>query len=250
MSRAEPVVRRGRAGRQADRGAAAAVPQPGAGERVPEGAGDAGPVPRQPEEGGQPALRRGGEAEGRGRLRGREPDLEDELPAGARQGREKKPYLQGWAVVENPTDEDWNGVHDGPGQRAGRSPSRWTCTTRCTSPRPTVEPELFASLRPVAYSGGHADGRADSVGGKEAGSQAGEAGADGRGRPTPAKRCRMPADAGGDGAAAKAGRTCRTDRSATRPKVGRASWQADLDLGQSVAVGRHGAVRWATSSST
>ena len=89
--------------------------------------------PRQPEEGGQPALRGRGQAEGGGRLRGREPDLEDELPPGAGQGT-AKPYLQGWAVVENPTDEDWTQGDDGPGQRAGRSRSRWTCTTRCTSP--------------------------------------------------------------------------------------------------------------------
>ena len=70
-----------------------------------------------------------------------------------------KPYLQGWAVVENPTDEDWAGVkmalisgpadlvQDGPVQPAVRRP------------RPTVEPELFASLRPSTYRGGFGNGR-------------------------------------------------------------------------------------------
>ena len=31
--------------------------------------------------------------------------------------RDAKPYLQGWAVVENPTDEDWQKVDDGARQR-------------------------------------------------------------------------------------------------------------------------------------
>ena len=31
--------------------------------------------------------------------------------------KDGKPYLQGWAVVENPTDEDWAQGDDGPGQR-------------------------------------------------------------------------------------------------------------------------------------
>src|SRR5207248_7072102 len=52
------------------------------------GAGRARAFPRQPEEGGQPALRRGREAAGAGGLRDRGPDLEDELPARAGRGRE------------------------------------------------------------------------------------------------------------------------------------------------------------------
>ena len=31
--------------------------------------------------------------------------------------KEDKPFLQGWAVVENATDEDWKDVTHGPGQR-------------------------------------------------------------------------------------------------------------------------------------
>ena len=51
-----------------------------------------------------------------------------------------------------------------PWSAAGPSPSRWTCTSRCTSTRPVVEPELFASLRPVAYSGAMDDQDEDGDG--------------------------------------------------------------------------------------
>ena len=69
--------------------------------------------------------------------------------------KEKKvaPYLQGWAVVENPTDEDWKDVRMA--LVSGRPISfQMDLYTPLYVPRPVVEPELFASLRPVAYSGG------------------------------------------------------------------------------------------------
>ncbi len=63
------------------------------------------------------------------------------------------PYLQGWAIVENPTDEDWKGVRMA--LVSGRPISfQMDLYTPLYVPRPVVEPELFASLRPVAYSGG------------------------------------------------------------------------------------------------
>src|SRR5439155_15461645 len=63
-----------------------------------------------------------------------------------------KPFLQGWAVVENPTDEDWKGVRMA--LVSGRPISfQMDLYTPLYVPRPVVEPELFASLRPVAYSG-------------------------------------------------------------------------------------------------
>jgi hypothetical protein len=69
------------------------------------------------------------------------------------QAKEDKPYLQGWAVVENPSDEDWRGVRLA--LVSGRPISfRMDLYTPLYVPRPLVEPELFASLRPVAYSGG------------------------------------------------------------------------------------------------
>jgi hypothetical protein len=65
----------------------------------------------------------------------------------------EKPYLQGWAMVENPTDEDWSGVKMA--LVSGRPISfRMDLYNPLYVDRPVVEPELFASLRPVAYSGG------------------------------------------------------------------------------------------------
>ena len=64
-----------------------------------------------------------------------------------------KPYLQGWAVVENTTDEDWNGVKMA--LISGRPISfQMNLYDALFIKRPVVEPELFASLRPPTYSGG------------------------------------------------------------------------------------------------
>src|SRR6185295_9923009 len=66
-----------------------------------------------------------------------------------------KPYLQGWALVENPTDEDWGGVQMA--LVSGRPISfKMDLYNPLYVPRPTVEPELFASLRPPTYDGGFA----------------------------------------------------------------------------------------------
>jgi hypothetical protein len=66
--------------------------------------------------------------------------------------KEEKPFLQGWAIVENPTDEDWKDSRMA--LVSGRPISfQMDLYTPLFVPRPLVEPELFASLRPVAYSG-------------------------------------------------------------------------------------------------
>jgi hypothetical protein len=66
--------------------------------------------------------------------------------------QERKPFLQGWAVVENPTDEDWKDVRMA--LVSGRPISfQMDLYQPLYVPRPVVEMELFASLRPVAYSG-------------------------------------------------------------------------------------------------
>ena len=63
------------------------------------------------------------------------------------------PFLQGWAVVENTTDEDWRDVRMA--LVSGRPISfQMDLYQPLFVTRPIVEPELFASLRPVAYSGG------------------------------------------------------------------------------------------------
>src|SRR5579884_2672683 len=67
------------------------------------------------------------------------------------------PYLQGWAVAENTTDEDWKDVRMA--LVSGRPISfRMNLYDPLFVQRPLVEPELFASLRPVAYSGGFGGG--------------------------------------------------------------------------------------------
>jgi hypothetical protein len=66
--------------------------------------------------------------------------------------KDKKPFLQGWAVVENSTDDDWNNVAIN--LISGRPISfQMDLYQSLNVPRPTVEPELFASLRPQTYSG-------------------------------------------------------------------------------------------------
>jgi hypothetical protein len=66
-------------------------------------------------------------------------------------GKDGKPYLQGWAVVENPTDEDWHGVTMA--LVSGRPISfKMDLYNPLYVGRPTVEPELFAGLRPPTYN--------------------------------------------------------------------------------------------------
>jgi hypothetical protein len=66
--------------------------------------------------------------------------------------QEGKPFLQGWAVVDNPTDDDWNNV--GMALISGRPISfQMDLYQPLYVPRPLVEMELFQSLRPVAYDG-------------------------------------------------------------------------------------------------
>jgi hypothetical protein len=63
-----------------------------------------------------------------------------------------KPFLQGWAMVENTQDEDWNNVRMG--LISGRPISfQMDLYQPLYVKRPVVEPELFASLRPPTYSG-------------------------------------------------------------------------------------------------
>ena len=71
------------------------------------------------------------------------------------EGKGAKPYLQGWAIIENTTDEDWSGVRLA--LISGRPISfKMDLYNPLYVPRPTVEPELFASLRPPTYDGGFA----------------------------------------------------------------------------------------------
>jgi hypothetical protein len=67
--------------------------------------------------------------------------------------KEGKVKLQSWAVVENTTDEDWKDVRLT--LVASRPISfKMDLYQPLYVPRPTVEPQRFASLRPPVYSGG------------------------------------------------------------------------------------------------
>src|SRR4029079_10113303 len=67
-------------------------------------------------------------------------------------GKDGKPFLQGWAVVENPSDEDWRDVRMV--LVSGRPISfQMDLYQPLYVQRPVVVPELFQGLRPVAYSG-------------------------------------------------------------------------------------------------
>ena len=63
-----------------------------------------------------------------------------------------KLFLQGWAIVENTSDDDWNNVRMV--LVSGKPISyRMDLYDPLYIPRPLVEPELFASLRPPIYGG-------------------------------------------------------------------------------------------------
>jgi hypothetical protein len=63
---------------------------------------------------------------------------------------EKAPYLQGWAIVENQTSQDWRNVKLS--LVSGR-PISFTMDLYqpLYNPRPVVQPELYANLRPQTY---------------------------------------------------------------------------------------------------
>jgi len=66
---------------------------------------------------------------------------------------EEKPKLQGWAIVENQTDNDWKDVSLS--LVSGRPISFvMDLYSPLYIPRPVVQPELYASLRPQMYEDG------------------------------------------------------------------------------------------------
>jgi len=70
----------------------------------------------------------------------------------------KPPFLQGWAIVENTTDEDWKTVNLT--LISGRPISFiMDLYQSLYVPRPTVVPEIYASLRPPVYEGGAVVGK-------------------------------------------------------------------------------------------
>jgi len=78
-----------------------------------------------------------------------------------------KAFLQGWAIVENTTDRDWQGVRLS--LVSGRPISfRMDLYRPLYVPRPEVAPELFASLSPQVYGQGMEDEKAEFLARKSA----------------------------------------------------------------------------------
>jgi hypothetical protein len=70
--------------------------------------------------------------------------------------KDDKPKLQGWAIVENQTDNDWDNVQLS--LVSGRPISFVTDLYQpLYIPRPVIMPELYASLRPQTYDAGIAE---------------------------------------------------------------------------------------------
>ena len=70
--------------------------------------------------------------------------------------KDGKPMLQGWAIVDNSSEEDWKDVRMA--LVSGRPISfQMDLYQPLYVPRPVVEPELFASLRPPTYQGAMAN---------------------------------------------------------------------------------------------
>lgn len=67
--------------------------------------------------------------------------------------KDQKPFIQGWATVENATEDDWKDVRLS--LVSGRPISfRMDLYTPLYVPRPLEQLELYASLRPPTYEGG------------------------------------------------------------------------------------------------
>lgn len=91
----------------------------------------------------------------------------------------RPPFLQGWAIVENTTEQDWTNVSLS--LVSGRPISFiMDLYQPLYNPRPIIEPELYASLRPQVY--GEAMEQAAGAGEKAEGERRGDPAKDGRQR--------------------------------------------------------------------
>ena len=161
------------------------------------------------------------------------------------EGKGGKPYLQGWAVVENPTDEDWTGVRMA--LISGRPISfKMDLYNPLYVPRPTVEPELFASLRPPTYDGGfkarfgNVDGLAQ-LGDQDRAPEAAAAGLGGMPKGM-AKRGAMPGNGpmgpGGFGGAGGGDSKADAFRGSVQPNDGRGAGARGLERELASQLGR------------
>ena len=110
---------------------------------------------------------------------------------------EKPPFLQGWAIVENTTDQDWEGVELT--LVSGRPISYvMDLYQPLYAARPVVEPQLPAGVRPQTYERelGRLQERLEREDARSADKDAGPARRRGRAAPSPAARPGAPAEMG------------------------------------------------------
>src|SRR5262249_35911488 len=110
-------------------------------------------------------------------------------------------FMQGWAMVENTSDDDWNDVRMV--LVSGRPISyQMNLYEPIYIPRPLVEPEMFASLRPPVYGGAMAadDQAREAAQPRAVLPNAGPAAAGGAGVPAQALQQQMMGPMGGFGA--------------------------------------------------
>jgi len=116
-------------------------------------------------------------------------------------GKDAKPFIQGWAIVENQTDTDWNNVQLS--LVSGRPISFIQDLYQpLYIPRPVVQPELYASLKPREYEEGMGRARGEAEADRN-GSMAG-AGGFGGGRAAAAAPAPMAARRAGEARKAEA----------------------------------------------
>ena len=110
---------------------------------------------------------------------------------------EKPPFLQGWAIVENTTDQDWEGVEL---TLVNGRPISYVMDLYqpLYAARPVVEPRLPAGVQPQAYERelGRLQERLEREDARSADKDAGPARRRGRAAPSPAARPGAPAEMG------------------------------------------------------
>jgi len=137
--------------------------------------------------------------------------------------KDGKPMLQGWAVVDNASEEDWRDVRMA--LVSGRPISfQMDLYQPLYVPRPVVEPELFASLRPPTYQGAMDKDRNGALAGGGFGFGAGGAAPPGAPPPPSASRGRQ---AGAEKAADKAAGDAKKDWKGLK--------EGDMDLTKGVS---------------
>ncbi len=144
--------------------------------------------------------------------------------------KDGKPMLQGWAIVDNSSEEDWKDVRMA--LVSGRPISfQMDLYQPLYVARPVVEPELFASLRPPTYEGA----MGNKPGASLAGGPPGGGGFGGGGPMAPGMGGQGGFGGGGRGGARKAGGAEALDRAADGKRGWNGLKDQDMELSKGVA---------------